>query len=423
MAVRTRDGRRQEPARSRRGSRAHARIRKGKQDPILAALLASMSGAAMVVRKRDGQVIEVNARWEEQSGIAREKAVGRTTLSIGLWADLAVRAEFLRDLETNGSVEDRLVRLRRPDGSMRDVLLSGTVVDVDGEPHIVASSRDMTERLEAERRLQASERKLTSIFQRVLTPIVISRRRDGVIIEVNEAWERATGIARERAIGKPGTAVGHWNDQAARERIVARVDALGQVDDEMVTFARPDGAVRDVLVSCQRIEWDGEPHLLWSSRDVTELRQAQRKFATLFETNPVGLVVTRPRDRRVVEVNDVALDMIGLTRAEAIGAGTLDVVRILNLPEIEALRVRGLAGQRVRGPVHFERRDGRRVEAIVTGGLTDIGGEPHFVFSLLDVTEQRRIERERLQAERKFAALFEDSPEPISLFRISDGVR
>ncbi len=262
------------------------------------------------------------------------------------------------------------------------------------------------------------------------TPIAISRRRDGVIVDVNEAWTQATGIPRERAVGRPGAAAGHWSDLEARARIVARVDATGRADDEMVRFVRPDGAVRDVLVSCQRVDWDGEPHLLWSSRDVTELqrahaatRQSDAKFAALFETNPLGMIVTRPRDRVVVEINDAALRMAGLEREEAIGARTVDLVRLLNLPDVDALRERAIQGERVSGSVQFERRDGRRVEALMSGAVIDLGGVPHFVISLLDVTEQRRVERERQQAEHKFAALFEDSPEPISLFRISDGVR
>ena len=165
-------------------------------------------------------------------------------------------------------------------------------------------------------------------------------------------------------------------------------------------------------------------------RDVTEAkrlerraRQSERKYAALFETSPVGLVVTRPRDRRIIEINDAALRMIGLQRDEAIGALTNDVARP-NDPELfDKLRALALSGEPVIAkPLRFRRRDGKEVECLMSNGIIDLDGEPHFVISVLDVTAEKQLERRARQSDRKYEALFETSPEAIAISRRQDGV-
>jgi len=128
----------------------------------------------------------------------------------------------------------------------------------------------------AQLELQQSAELFGKTFAALSTPVVISRLADGVIVEVNQAWERENGIAREDAVGRPGATVGHWSDMEARTRIVEQVKAEGRADNHMVRFVRRSGEARDVLVSCTRIDLGGEAHLLWNSRDITELRAAER---------------------------------------------------------------------------------------------------------------------------------------------------
>jgi PAS domain S-box-containing protein len=386
--------------------------------------------APVAVSRRDGVFVAVNAAWERVNRVSRDQAIGRAGSALGHWTDPHARARILERVDAAGRVEDELVQFRRSDGSVREVLLSCARIDWDGEPHLLWSSRDVSELRRIEQQALQSERKYRALFETSPEAIATTRMRDGVTLGVNDAWERYTGHRREYAIGRPIAELGLWRDLEDRRAIVARLAAEQSANNVPTRFVRADGATIDVLLSARRIEIEGEDCILWSWRDVSEAKQLERrarqsdaKYAALFNTNPVGLLVTRPSDRVVVEINDAALRMAGVARGEAIGARTGDLVRILNPGEIDALRNRALSGERVSGPLRFERRDGTRVEAVVSGAMVDIDGEPHFVLSVVDITEQRRVERERSEAERKFAALFENSPEPMSLFRVSDGVR
>jgi PAS domain S-box-containing protein len=385
----------------------------------------------VVVRAEDGQFITANPAFEKATGYRADEIVGRTVGELNIWALPGERERFIGDLQATGSLQDRPVMLRTRSGAVLSGRMSATLVEHEGERLIISLMQDVSAVKQLERRARQSESKYAAMFATNPEAIVITRLADGKIMDVNAAWERYSGYRRDHALGRSAVELHSWEEPGHREAAVRRLMTEGSFSNFETRLRRADGTFIEALLSAGRIEIDGEQCAIWSWRDVTGLRAAERraletdrKFSALFETSPAGLIVTRPRDRRVVEINSAALKLVGLQREQVLGGNPVELVDIINREEVEEARARALDGQTgVTVPVRFMRRDGTAVEAQMSAALIQLGGEPHFVLSLLDVTEQRRVERERHEAERKFAALFEDSPEPISLLRLRDEVR
>jgi PAS domain S-box-containing protein len=247
-----------------------------------------------------------------------------------------------------------------------------------------------------------SEKQLARVFDASPDHIAIVRAEDGRLIAANPAFERATGYRMDEIAGRSVAELGLWVIPGERERFLADLRVKGSLQDRQVLLRTRDGRVLCGSLSASLIEHDGEQLVISVMRDVTQAkrlerraRQSERKFAALFETSPIGLVVTRAAEQRVVEINDAALRLFGLAREEAVGALTTELIH-LDPVDARAARV-----------VRFARRDGTAVEALVSGAALEIDGEPHHVVSLLDVTEQRRVERERQQADARHRALFD----------------
>jgi len=377
-----------------------------------------------IVRASDGRFVAANRAFEQVTGYRADEVVGRTVAEIGIWAIPGERERFLADLHKGVAVRDRPMLLRVQGGRIVSGTISASLIEHDGEQLIIGMVHDITEAKRLERRARQSEHKFAALFENSPEAITLYRLSDGMRLEANSAWERTTGYSRAQAKGRPAKEMGLWKDQAQRAAVIARIDTEGSVSNVEARLVRADGSELDALISAVRIDLEGEACVLWCWRDVSAERaverraqQSERKFAAMFETSPVGLVVTRPRDRRIVEINDAALQLIGLGRDEAIGAMTTDVVEILDQEQFQRIRSRGLAGERVAGePLRFRRRDGKQVEALISGATVEFDGEPHFVVSLLDVTEQRRVERERQQADARYRALFESTSDSIAIF-------
>ena len=192
----------------------------------------------------------------------------------------------------------------------------------------------------AQLELMQSEERFSKTFMALPAPIVISRLVDGVIVEVNTAWERENGISRADAVGRPGAVVGHWTDLEARERIVQQVRAEGRADNHLVRFVRRNGEAREVLVSCTRIDLGGEPHLLWNSRDITELRAAEaavrksgQRFRALVELSSDWYWETDAQHRFTYRQGAV-LERMGLPVARDIGKARWEI-RFSNMKEAD----------------------------------------------------------------------------------------
>ena len=68
--------------------------------------------------------------------------------------------------------------------------------------------QDIDEHMRSEQRLRQSEERFSRIFQLLPYPMGISRRSDGVYLELNPAWEAMFGYTRQEALGRSVTELG-----------------------------------------------------------------------------------------------------------------------------------------------------------------------------------------------------------------------
>ena len=111
--------------------------------------------AIVITRQSDGKILEVNPAFEALSGYPRQDAVGKTTLELGMWVDVQERERFLTDLRQEGRVDQREYRFCRRDGTAFTGLISARPLDLQGEPVLLGSILDISERQAAEQALRA----------------------------------------------------------------------------------------------------------------------------------------------------------------------------------------------------------------------------------------------------------------------------
>ena len=149
--------------------------------------------------------------------------------------------------------------------------------------------------------------------------------------------------------------------------------------------------------------------LIISSEDVTEqrrmvqaLREASQRFSALFESAPVAMVVGALDDQRFAEVNSAFEALSGWPRQEVLGRTSAEV----GLWVQSSMREEAYRQLRAEGAVpvtrsRLRRRSGEIIDVSFSSCLVEIGGRPHFVAMVVDVTlqEQARLALERQQEE------------------------
>ena len=108
---------------------------------------------------------------------------------------------------------------------------------------VLVSATDITERTRVEDALRESEARFERVFRSSPSIMGISRRSDGVYLDVNDVFLRELGFRREEVIGRTATDLGLWISPASREEMIALLLEHGAFYHHDVRLRRRSGAV------------------------------------------------------------------------------------------------------------------------------------------------------------------------------------
>jgi PAS domain S-box-containing protein len=146
-------------------------------------------------RVSDGRILKANGGFAQLTGYEAEYALGRTTVDLGIWANQAHRDIWISRLMSAGSLADYQTSMRTRDGRLVVVLLSATMLEIDGEPHIVALCKDITERLQVQARIEKARRDLQAVLDAASEVSIIATDPDGLITMFNRGAEKLLGYS------------------------------------------------------------------------------------------------------------------------------------------------------------------------------------------------------------------------------------
>ncbi|MDR3412661.1 MAG: PAS domain S-box protein [Formivibrio sp.] len=106
-------------------------------------------------RFHDGVLLEVSESWPAYFGYEREEMIGRSALpdDLSLWGDATYQQHWRELLARDGQVLGFEAPLRSKDGTIMTAMISGKIIDLDGERCIIIDLRDITQRKRMEEEL------------------------------------------------------------------------------------------------------------------------------------------------------------------------------------------------------------------------------------------------------------------------------
>ncbi len=232
---------------------------------------------ATVLVDNDSRILRVNAEFTRLFGYAKEEVVGRSLdrlLAPGSLLDEA--RQITRDVASGQPVAHETVRYRK-DGSPVQVAIVGTPIRIGGgQVAVYGTYRDITEQKRAEEALRISEEKFSKAFRSSPDIVTLSTLEDGVLLDVNDTFQEATGYRREEVIGRSVFDLDLWVNPADRERLVRQLREQGSARNLELAFRIRTGEIRIGLLSAEIIDLGGRACMLTVSNDITERKAAQR---------------------------------------------------------------------------------------------------------------------------------------------------
>lgn len=190
----------------------------------------------------------------------------------------------------------------------------------------------MAEMRRAEHAIRLSEEKFSKAFLCNPDPISITALDDGVMLDINDAYEAVTGYTRADIVGRVSEEFGLWVDPQARRAMLARLDAGESVDRLNSVFRRKTGELIYAEVSAEVIEISGRRCAIVHARDTTAEQQAamalaesEERFRSLYHATP-SIFLTLTEDCIIKSVNSFGANHLGYKIEDLTGNSILTLM-------------------------------------------------------------------------------------------------
>ncbi len=118
----------------------------------------------VITTLEDGLYIDVNEAFLWATGYTKEEILGKSAIDVGIWVDPQKRADMAKILREKGIVRNMEVEFRMKSGEVRQMLWSAEAIDYGDEKCLIAATRDVTDRVRAQKE-QLGREKLEGVLE------------------------------------------------------------------------------------------------------------------------------------------------------------------------------------------------------------------------------------------------------------------
>jgi len=140
---------------------------------------------------------------------------------------------------------------------------------------------ELAERRRVEQDAVRNAEKFKQVFVSSPNTLILTRIEDGLVLDVNPAYEKMTGFTTEESIGKTTIDLNLWETEADR---IAVIDTLGSgnaVCERELRFRKKDGSFLVGLFTATLMKISGTPCLLSTVQDITSRKADEERIKHL----------------------------------------------------------------------------------------------------------------------------------------------
>lgn len=241
------------------------------------------SPIAIELYDASGKLIDVNSAACSLFGISSSAVVS----GFSLFDDPNIPADQLLSLKQGGTVryesefsfdlvkELKLYETTRSGKAYLDILITPILSELAEILYYLVQIVDLTQRKQNEDEIRHKEEQFKTIFNSSPYAISLTSIKEGVILDVNESFEKISGYPRAELIGRTSRELGFWSQPQQRTAIVEKVLQAGKVDEEEIQFTIKGGEVIHTKVTVRLISFSDNKYLLNIIEDITEKKLLQ----------------------------------------------------------------------------------------------------------------------------------------------------
>ncbi|NTV45120.1 MAG: PAS domain S-box protein [Chlorobiales bacterium] len=237
--------------------------------------------AITINRLEDGLCVDINDSFTQMTGYTREDAIGKTVADVNIWHNPEDRKEAVRRMKETGRCQNLEVRFRRKDGSIFIGSFSTSMICLNGQQHLISTTRDVTEQHLAQDALRENEERLR-IISELITDYVyygtVEANKVSQTIWVVGAFEKITGYTVQEVNALPAgwLSVIHSDDLPMFPSASSVTPLQGIYEYRIITKSGQIRWLRDHLMPVSNENENGVVRLYGGVKDISEHKKAER---------------------------------------------------------------------------------------------------------------------------------------------------
>ncbi len=376
-----------------------------------------------------GKFIEVNDVACNKLGYSKEELLDMKSIDITASNEKDANPDIIKDIIKDGSKTFETTLVAK-NGEFIPTEVSSHVFTLIDKRVVLSISRDISERMKAEKDLRESEERYRKVVETSPDGIILTDL-EGKIIVSNLQGVKLYGVDNtEELIGISSFDLIAPEDHDRASYNLQKTIKAGKLSSVEYTFLKKDGSSYPGELSASLIlDEEEKPFSIMAIiRDITErkkaeaeIRENEEKYRLLFHNaNDIIAIISVPRDGSIgnfIDVNQLTLEKTGYTIEEIQKMSLLDIIKDLS-PEQVAIYFQELWDKKY---ITFERdlikKNGEFIPIEVNATPFTLQQELTVLITARDITERRRDEALKIMAYTQIEQNIEDFADLVDRIR------
>ncbi|MBI5010994.1 MAG: PAS domain S-box protein, partial [Bacteroidia bacterium] len=233
--------------------------------------------AVNINRLEDGLFTAVNEGFTRITGYTWDDVKGKTSVELNIWYNTSDREIVVQKLREKGNIDNYESVFIAKDGSFIQGLMSASIIDLDGIPHILNITKDITERKKTEEELRKEQFLFNSLMNN-LKDAVYFKDRESRFIRINKMHIEKFGI-KDPSEARGKTDFDFFSEEHARQSFIDEQEIISTgksitKEERETNEGKPDRWVSTVKMPM--FDSDGNIEGTFGiSRDITDRKRSE----------------------------------------------------------------------------------------------------------------------------------------------------